>query len=111
VAAAVSIVVVARPWAAGEAPAQLPANSVGLIGSAGGRVGAAVPVGSPDGVAYGRGSVWVVDGTDGKLFRIDPVTHAIVDHIDVGSDPGAVTVSRTGDGWGAKGGDGTVPWT
>src|SRR5215470_20330743 len=96
VAAAVSIVMVARPWA-GEASAQLPANSVSLIDSAGGRVGAAVPVGSPDGLAYGRGSVWVVDGTDGKLFRIDPVTHAIIDHIDVGSDPSAVTVSRNGD--------------
>src|SRR5215470_4845478 len=40
VAAAACIVVVARPWA-GEAPTQLPADSVGLIGSAGGRVGAA----------------------------------------------------------------------
>src|SRR5262249_26964182 len=84
---------VPRPWAR-EASAQLPANSVSLIDSAGGRVGAAVPVGSPDGLAYGRGSVWAVDGTDGKLFRIDPVTHAIIDHIDVGSDPSAVTVSR-----------------
>jgi YVTN family beta-propeller protein len=110
VAAAVSIVVVARPWAAGEAPAQLPADSVGLVDSAGGRVGAAVPVGSPDGVAYGRGSVWVVDGTDGKLFRIDPVTHARVDHIDVGPDPSAVTVSRNGDVWVANSGDGTVSW-
>ena len=109
VAAAVSIVVVARPWAR-EASAQLPANSVSLIDSAGGRVGAAVPVGSPDGLAYGRGSVWAVDGTDGKLFRIDPVTHAIIDHIDVGSDPSAVTVSRNGDVWVANSGDGTVSW-
>jgi YVTN family beta-propeller protein len=81
---------------------------VSLIDSAGGRVGAAVPVGSPDGVAYGDGSVWVVDGTDGKLFRINPVTHAVVDHIDVGSDPAAVTVSRNGDVWVANSGDGTV---
>jgi hypothetical protein len=56
VAAAVSLVVVARPWAS-EAPAQLPANSVGLVDSAGGRAGAAVPVGSPGGVAYGAGSI------------------------------------------------------
>jgi peptide/nickel transport system substrate-binding protein len=108
VAAAVSIVVVARPWAAGESPAQLPADSVGLFDSAGGRVGAAVPVGSPDGVAYGRGSVWVVDGTEGKLFRVDAVRHARIDHIDVGSDPSAVTVSRNGDVWVANSGDGTV---
>ena len=62
VAAAVCIVAVARPWA-GE-PAGLPGNSVGLIDSAGGRVGAAVAVGSPDGLAYGDGSVWAVDGTE-----------------------------------------------
>jgi YVTN family beta-propeller protein len=107
VVSAVCIVVVARPWA-GEARAQLPADSVGLIDPAGGRVGAAVPVGGPDGVAYGDGSVWVVDGTDGKLFRIDPGKHVIADHIDVGSDPSAVTVSRNGDVWVANSGDGTV---
>src|SRR5262249_10575493 len=75
VAAAVSIVVVARPWA-GEAPAQLPGNSVGLIASAGGRVGQPVSVGSPDGLAYGDGSVWAVDTTEGTLSRINPATHA-----------------------------------
>jgi YVTN family beta-propeller protein len=107
VTAAACIVVVARPWA-GEAPAQLPADSVSLIDSTGGRAGAAVPVASPDGVAYGDGSVWVVDGTDGKLFRIDPGKHVIADHIDVGSDPSAVTVSRNGDVWVANSGDGTV---
>jgi YVTN family beta-propeller protein len=108
VAAAVCIVVVARPWS-GEAPAQLPANSVGLIDSAGGRVGPPVPVGSPDGVAYGDGSIWVVDDSlVGKLFRVNPVTHAVVDHVPVGSYPSAVTVSQTGDLWVANSGDGTV---
>jgi YVTN family beta-propeller protein len=108
VAAAVSIVAVARPWA-GEASAQLPGNSVGLIDSAGGRVGAPVPVGSPDGVAYGDGSVWVVDDSlVGRLVRINPGTHAVVDHITVGSYPTAVTVSRNGDLWVANSGDGTV---
>ncbi len=108
VAAAVCIVVVARPWA-GEAPAQLPANTVGLIDSAGGLAGAPVPVGSPDGVAYGDGSVWVVDDSAvGRLVRISPVTHAVVDQILVGSFPAAVTVSRNGDLWVANSGDGTV---
>ena len=51
VAAAVCIVVVARPWA-GE-PAGLPANSVGLIDPAGGRVGAAGHRGQP-----GRPGLW-----------------------------------------------------
>ena len=81
VAAAVCIVAVARPWAGG--PAGLPANSVGLIDSAGGRVGAPVSVGSPAGLAYGDGSVWAVDSTDGTLSRINPATHAVV-----AADPG-----------------------
>jgi YVTN family beta-propeller protein len=106
VAAAVSIVVVARPWA-GEAPAQLPANSVGLIDSAGGRVGAAVPVGSPDGLAYGDRAVWAVDTTEGTLSRINPATHAVVQQIPVGSAPAAVTVTGQ-DVWVANSGDGTV---
>ena len=85
VAAAACIVAVARPWA-GE-PTGLPANSVGLIDAAGGRVGAAVSVGSPAGLAYGDGSVWAVDSADGTLSRINPATHAVVQQIPVGSAP------------------------
>jgi ABC-type transport system substrate-binding protein/DNA-binding SARP family transcriptional activator len=105
VAAAVCIVAVARPWA--SEPAGLPGNSVGLIDSAGGRVGAAVTVVSPDGLAYGDGSVWAVDGTDGTVSRISPATHAVVTQIQVGADPAAVTVTG-GDVWVANSGDGTV---
>jgi DNA-binding SARP family transcriptional activator len=79
VAAAVSIVVAARPWAGG--PSGLPANSVGLVASAGGRVGQPVSVGSPDGLAYGDGSVWAVDTTEGTLSRINPATHAVIQQI------------------------------
>ena len=105
VAAAACIVAVARPWAGG--PADLPANSVGLIGAAGGRLGAPVAMGSPDGLAYGDGSVWAVNSTGGTLARINPATHAIVDQIPVGSAPSAVTVTR-GNVWVANSGDGTV---
>jgi ABC-type transport system substrate-binding protein/DNA-binding SARP family transcriptional activator len=105
VAAAVCIVAVARPWAG--RPSGLPGNSVGLIDSAGGRVGAAVAVGSPDGLAYGDGSVWAVDGTGGAVSRISPATHAVVQQIPVGTDPAAVTVAG-GDVWVANSGDGTV---
>jgi ABC-type transport system substrate-binding protein/DNA-binding SARP family transcriptional activator len=105
VAAAVCVVAVARPWT-GE-PAGLPGNSVGLIDSAGGRVGAAVTVGSPDGLAYGDGSVWAVNGTGGTVSRINPATHAVVQQILVGTDPAAVTVAG-GDVWVANSGDGTV---
>jgi YVTN family beta-propeller protein len=105
VAAAVCIVVAGRPWA-GE-PTGLPANSVGLIDSAGGRVGAPVSVGSSAGLAYGDGSVWAVNSTEGRLSRINPATHAVVQQIPVGSAPTAVTVTGP-DVWVANGGDGTV---
>jgi YVTN family beta-propeller protein len=105
VAAAACIVAVTQPWAGG--PTALPGNSVGLIGPGGGRVGAPVAVGSPAGLAYGDRSVWAVDSTDGTLSRINPATHAVVDQIQVGSAPSAVTV--TGDDvWVANGQDGTV---
>src|SRR5262249_61094837 len=106
--AGVSIVVVARPWA-GE-PAGLPPDSVGLIGPGGGRVGDPVMVGSPDGVAYGDGSVWAVDSADNTLFRIDPVTHAVIAPIPVGADPAAVTVTGGGGGGGGHTGRGAVRW-
>jgi YVTN family beta-propeller protein len=105
VAAAATIVAVARPWAG--APTSLPANSVGLIDPAGGRAGAPVAVGSPDGLAYGDGSVWAVDSTDGTLSRINPATHAVVQTIPVGAAPAAVTVTGH-DVWVANSGDGTV---
>jgi YVTN family beta-propeller protein len=105
VAAAVCVVAVTRPWA-GE-PTGLPGNSVGLIDSAGGRVGAAVPMGSPDGLAYGDGSVWAVNSTGDTVSRIDPATHAVVQTIRVGVNPAAVTVTG-GDVWVTNSGDGTV---
>jgi YVTN family beta-propeller protein len=108
VAAAVSIVVAARPWA-GE-PTGLPGNTVGLIDPARGRVGAPVSVASPDGLAYGNGSVWAVDSTADTVSQINPVTHAVVQRIPVGSDPTAVTVTRGGNVWVANSGDGTVSW-
>jgi YVTN family beta-propeller protein len=104
VAAAVGIAV-SRPWAGQQTG--LPANSVGLIDAAGGRVGAPVSVGSPDGLAYGDGSVWAASSTDGTLSRVSPVTHAVVQQIQVGADPAAVTVTGQ-DVWVANSGDGTV---
>ena len=105
VAAAACIVAVARPWAGG--PAGLPADSVGLIGPSGDRVGAPVSLGSPAGLAYGDGSVWAVDSAGGALARIDPATHAVVQQIPVGSAPSAVTVTGP-DAWVTNSFDGTV---
>jgi YVTN family beta-propeller protein len=106
VVAVAAIVGVARPWAVQQA--SLPASSVGLIDSGGGRVGAPVTIGSPAGLAYGGGSVWAVDSTDGTLFRINPATHAVVAPIPVGFEPTAVTITRGGNVWVANSGDGTV---
>ena len=105
VAAAACIVAVTRPWAGG--PSGLPADSVGLIGPAGDRVGAPVSVGSPAGLAYGAGSVWAVDSAGGALARIDPATHAVVQQIPVGSSPSAVAITGP-DAWVTNFGDGTV---
>jgi len=105
VAAAACIVAVARPWA-GE-PTGLPANSVGLIGPSGARVGGPVSLSSPAGLAYGDGSVWAVDSADGMLARIDPATHAMVRQIPVGSAPSAVAITGP-DAWVTNSGDGTV---
>jgi YVTN family beta-propeller protein len=104
VTAAACIVAVARPWAGG--PSGLPGDSVALIGQDGGRVGAAVDVGSPAGLAYGEGSVWAVDSVDGTLARIDPATHA-VQQIPVGSAPSAVAITGP-DAWVTNSGDATV---
>jgi ABC-type transport system substrate-binding protein/DNA-binding SARP family transcriptional activator len=104
VAAGLGIVAVARPWTGGSAG--LPANSVGLIGPSGGRVGDPVSVHSPAGLAYGAGSVWAVDSADGMLARIDPDTHAVM-QIPVGSAPSAVAITGQ-DVWVANSGDGTV---
>src|SRR5262249_56547443 len=84
VAAAACIVAVARPWV-GEPTGRLPANTVGLIDPAGGRVGSPVAVGSPAGLAYGDGSVWAVNSTEGTLSRIDPAIHAVVEQLSCGS--------------------------
>ena len=64
-------------------------------------------MGSPDGLAYGDGSVWAVNGTGRTVSRIDPATHAVVQQIQVGVDPAAVTVHGQ-EVWVANSGDGTV---
>ncbi|WP_449348955.1 BTAD domain-containing putative transcriptional regulator, partial [Streptomyces shaanxiensis] len=83
---------------------ELAANTVGTVS---GGAAAPVPVGqSPDGMAYGAGSVWVANNGDDSVSRIDPHTRA-VQLIPVGSDPVAVAVSGD-DVWVANSGDGTV---
>ena len=99
------VVAVARPWT-GE-PSGLPADSVGLIGPSGGRVGGPVSVGNPAGLAYGDGSVWAVDSADGTLCPDRPGYPCRVQQIPVGSAPSAVAVTGP-DAWVTNSFDGTV---
>ena len=39
------------------------------------------------GVAYGAGAVWVANGGDGTVSRIDPTTEEVVEDITVGNRP------------------------
>ncbi|MCI3277215.1 ABC transporter substrate-binding protein [Streptomyces cylindrosporus] len=85
-------------------PVSLEANTVGAVAGGGGppvRVGQ-----SPDGLAWGAGSVWAANSGDGSVSRIDPETRA-VQLIPVGAGPVAVAVSGD-DVWVANSGDGTV---
>ena len=84
-----------------------PANSVGSVDSADG-LSDSVRVGlSPDGLAFGAGSLWVANRTDGTVSRINPDTRAVVQTIKVGALPNEVTVTGN-DVWVANFGDGTV---
>lgn len=105
VAAVACILAVIRPWVA--EPTGLPGNSVGVIGESGGRIGPPVLVGSPEGLAYGDGSVWAVNSAERTVSRINPATHAVVQTIPVGAQPTAATVTST-DVWVTNSGDATV---
>jgi len=87
--------------------ATLAANSVGAV-EPDGSISAAVRVGtSPSGMAYGGGSLWVANRSDGTVSRINPATHTVIDTIDVGVAPEALTVAA-GSVWVTNFGDDTV---
>jgi ABC-type transport system substrate-binding protein/streptogramin lyase len=84
----------------------LPANSVGAI-HGDGSLYSTVGVGqSPDGLAYGAGSLWVTNTGDRTVSRIDPHSHT-VQTIPVGRQPTALTVTGQ-DVWVVNSGDGTL---
>lgn len=91
----------------GSSASLFPANSVGSINDDG-SLGDSVIVGlSPDGVAFGAGSIWVANTADGTVSRIDPDKRAVVQTITVGPLPTALTATAD-DVWVANFGDGTV---
>ncbi|MEO8517838.1 MAG: ABC transporter substrate-binding protein [Dermatophilaceae bacterium] len=85
----------------------LAANSVGAV-EPDGAISSAVRVGTdPTGLAFGGGSLWVANGSDGTVSRIDPATHAVIQTIEVGAAPEALSVTA-GDVWVANFTDNTV---
>jgi YVTN family beta-propeller protein len=53
-----------------------------------------IPVGlGPTGIAVGAGAVWVANGDEGTVSRIDPETEEVVDRIEVGNRPEAIVVA------------------
>jgi YVTN family beta-propeller protein len=81
-------------------------DSAGALDLATGQVGTSVAVGSaPAGIAAGAGSVWVTNGADGTVTRIDPRGSHVEQTIVVGSSPagiaygaGAIWVTNALDG-------------
>jgi YVTN family beta-propeller protein len=50
----------------------------------------------PMAIAYGAGSVWVANGADGTLSRIDVQTNRVVDTVAVGNRPSGIAVGAGG---------------
>jgi ABC-type transport system substrate-binding protein/streptogramin lyase len=84
------------------------ADSVGSLDQATGQVAASVPVGSgPAGIAGGAGSIWVTNGADGMVSRIDPRGPHVEQTLVVGSSPGGVAYGA-GAVWVANALDGSI---
>ena len=84
-----------------------PAGVILRLNPASGRVVATVGVGNrPTAIAAGAGSLWVTNGNDGTVTRIDPQT-LVTKTIPVGNDPAAVAVDADG-AWVANAGDNAV---
>jgi YVTN family beta-propeller protein len=107
-AAASAIAVVA--FTGGEAGTRraIMADGVGSLDPVTGQVAASVPVGSaPAGIAAGAGSIWVTNGADGTVTRVDPYGPHIDQTLIVGSSPAGVTYGA-GAVWVANALDGSV---
>jgi len=84
------------------------ADGAGALDPVTGRVAASVPVGSgPAGVAAGAGSIWVTNGADGTVTRIDPNGPHVEQTLAVGNSPAGVAYGA-GAVWVANALDGSV---
>ncbi len=90
IAAAVTVLVVTLTRH-GQSQGTIQANSAGLIDARGGTILDSVGVGTrPLGVAAFRGAIWMTNGSDGTVSRLDPTTRSVVDTIDVGGRPAGI---------------------
>jgi ABC-type transport system substrate-binding protein/DNA-binding SARP family transcriptional activator len=89
-------------------PRAIAADSVGSLDLATGQVAASVPVGSgPAGIAAGAGSIWVTNGAEGTVTRIDPRGPHVEQTLVVGSSPAGVAYGA-GAVWVANALDGSI---
>ena len=105
--ASITAVVALGSGATGTSSAIMP-NGAGAVDPVTGRVAASVPVGSaPGGIAAGAGSIWVTNGADGTVTRIDPSGPHVQQTLVVGSLPAGI-VYGAGAVWVANALDGSV---
>jgi sugar lactone lactonase YvrE len=45
------------------------------------------------GLLFFRGLLWASNIADGRLYRINPGTNRVVDHIQIGQDPNRITIA------------------
>jgi YVTN family beta-propeller protein len=106
-AAAVAAVVVLAGGGTGSVRV-IAADGAGPLDLGTGHVAASVPVGSgPAGIAAGAGSVWVTNGADGTVTRIDPRDPHVEQTLAVGSSPAGVAYGA-GAVWVANALDGSI---
>jgi len=83
-------------------------NSVAAMSDHGSLNTATAIGGNPDGIAYGDGSVWLVDRTDGSVRRLNPHAHTSL-RIQVGDQPESIAASGN-NVWVANFGSRNVSW-
>jgi DNA-binding SARP family transcriptional activator/streptogramin lyase len=102
-----AVAVVYSSDAVGPSTMVLP-NSVAVINAKSDRLIGDIAVGKgPLAVAAGEGAIWVANGGDSTISRIDPRTKKVVKVLGIGTDLHGLAVGF-GSVWTADGNDGTV---
>jgi ABC-type transport system substrate-binding protein/class 3 adenylate cyclase/DNA-binding beta-propeller fold protein YncE len=107
---ALLVVVAATSLKGPHHPGTLGTNVVGMLDSSG-HILAEVPLGgSPAGIAAGAGSVWATVRDRGRIVRIDPRAHIVIDTIPLHARAPTGIAVGGGDVWVTDGGGGSVFW-